>query len=59
MLVLRFLLLLTLVSVAVTLGVYLLTRNRRYLRLAWQLLKFSGVLILIVYLVLVMGRALL
>jgi hypothetical protein len=59
MLVLRFLLILGLVSVAVTLSVFLLTRNRQYLRLSWQLAKFSAVLILILYVVLVLSRILL
>lgn len=56
MLVLRFLLFLGLISVAVSLGVYLLTRDRRYLRFSWQVFKFVGLLILIVATVIAMGR---
>lgn len=59
MLVLRFLLFLGLISIAVPVGTYLLTRDRRYLRFAWQLFKFSGVLLLIVGTVIAMGRIIL
>lgn len=59
MLVLRFLLFLGLISIAVSVGAYLITRDRRYLRFAWQLFKFSGVLLLIVAAVIAMGRIIL
>jgi hypothetical protein len=58
-LVLRFLLFFGLVCVAVSLGVYLLTRDRRYLRFSWQLFKFSGMLILVLGVVILMGRVIL
>jgi hypothetical protein len=58
-LVLRFLLFFGLISIAVSLGVYLLTRDRRYLRFSWQLFKFAGLLILLVGVVILMGRVIL
>lgn len=59
MLVLRFLLFFGLISVTVSLGVFLLTRDRRYLRFSWQLFKFAGLLILVVGVVILMGRVIL
>jgi hypothetical protein len=58
-LVLRFLLFFGLISIAVSLGFYLLTRDRRYLRFSWQLFKFAGLLILVVGVVILMGRVIL
>jgi hypothetical protein len=58
-LVLRFLLFFGLICVTVSLGVYLLTRDRRYLRFSWKLFKFSGMLILVVGVVILMGRVIL
>jgi hypothetical protein len=58
-LVLRFLLFFGLISVTVSLGVFLLTRDRRYLRFSWQLFKFAGLLILVVGVVILMGRVIL
>lgn len=59
MLVIRFLLVLGLIAVAVSIGTYLLTRDKRYLRFAWQLAKFSLMLLLIVAAVIAMGRIIL
>ena len=56
MLVLRFLLLLALVAVAVTFAIYLLSGDRRYLRLCWQVIKFTLVLLLVAGIVFAMGR---
>ena len=56
MLVLRFLLLLALVAVAVTFAIYLLSGDRRYLRLCWQFIKFTLVLLLVAGMVFAMGR---
>ena len=56
MLVLRFLLLLALVAVAVTFAIYLLSGDRRYLRLCWQIIKFTLVLLLVAGMVFAMGR---
>jgi hypothetical protein len=57
--VLRFLLILGAIACVVSFGVYLLTRDRRYLRFAWQLFKFFLVLVLVVALVIAMGRIIL
>ena len=56
MLVLRFLLLLALVAVAVTFAIYLLSGDRRYLRLCGQVIKFTLVLLLVAGIVFAMGR---
>jgi hypothetical protein len=58
-LVLRFLLFFGLISIVASLGVYLLTRDRRYLRFSWQLFKFVGMLIMVVGTVILMGRVIL
>lgn len=59
MLVLRFLLIFGVISVLVSFGVYLITRDRRYLRFTWQLFKFSAVLVLVIGAVIAMGRIIL
>ncbi|OIQ86648.1 hypothetical protein GALL_314920 [mine drainage metagenome] len=59
MLVLRFLLILGAISVAVSLGVYVMTRDKRYLRFTWQLFKFSVMLLLVIGGVIAMGRIIL
>jgi hypothetical protein len=59
MLVIRFLLILGVIAVAVSCGVYLLTRDKRYLRFSWQLAKFSLMLLLVVAAVIAMGRIIL
>lgn len=59
MLVLRLMLILAAISVAVTMGVFFLTRDRRYLRFSWQIIKFTGVLLLIAVAVLAAGRIIL
>lgn len=56
MLVLRFLLIFGGIAVAVSFGVYVLTRDKRYLRFSWQLLKFSAMLLLVIGAVIAMGR---
>ena len=56
MLVLRFLLILTVVAVAVTFAIYLLSGDKRYLRLCWQIVKFTLVLLLVAGIVFAMGR---
>ncbi len=53
MLVLRFLLILGAIAIAITFGVYLITRDKRYLRFAIQISK----LILIVFVVVAIGWA--
>lgn len=59
MLVIRFLLFFGLIAVAVSVGVYLFTRDKRYLRFAWQLFKFSCMLLLVIAAVVALGRILL
>jgi hypothetical protein len=59
MLVLRFLLFFGLIAVAVSFGVFLFTRDKRYLRFTWQVTKLVGLLLLVVAAVLAVGRILL
>ena len=59
MLVLRFLLILTVVAVAVTFAIYLLSGDKRYLRLCWQIIKFTLVLLLVAGVVFAMSRIIL
>ena len=59
MLVLRFLLILTVVAVAVTFAIYLLSGDKRYLRLCWQIVKFTLVLLLVAGAVFAVGRIIL
>ena len=59
MLVLRFLLILTLVAVAVTFAINLLSGDKRYLRLCWQIVKFTLVLLLVAGVVFAVGRIIL
>lgn len=59
MLVLRILLILALISVAVSLAVYFLSGDKRYLRFSWQLIKFTLVLLLVAGVIFAMGRIIL
>ncbi len=59
MLVLRFLLMLGAIACVASLGMFFLTRDRRYLRLAGQLFRLFLVMILAMAVVLAMGRILL
>jgi len=59
MLVLRLLLILGLISVAVSLGTYLLSGDKRYLRFTWQLIKFTFVLVFVGAVIWAMGRIIL
>lgn len=59
MLVLRFLLIFGVIAVAVSFGVYVITRDKRYLRFTWQLFKFSGMLLLVIGGIIAMGRIIL
>ncbi|MFJ5447059.1 hypothetical protein ACIKP9_12530 [Methylobacillus methanolivorans] len=56
MLVLRILLILGVISVAVSLGIYVISGDKRYLKFTWQLIKFTLVLLMVVALVIAMGR---
>ena len=48
MLVLRIVGFLLLITIGASLVTYLLTRNRRYVTFAWQVLKYGMVLVIIV-----------
>ena len=47
MLILRLLLILSAFSIILSGGMYVFTRNRRYLALAWQIVRFTGFVTLI------------
>jgi hypothetical protein len=59
MLVLRLLLVFGLISVAVSLGVYFLSGDKRYLRFSWQIIKFTIVLLFVAAVIFAMGRIIL
>jgi hypothetical protein len=59
MLVLRFMLVLGAIAIAVTFGVYLFTRDARYLRFAVQISKLILIVFVIVMLAWAMGRIIL
>ncbi|MEQ1600378.1 MAG: hypothetical protein HOP04_08235 [Methylophilaceae bacterium] len=59
MLIIRLFLALCLITVVVSLGIYFLSGDKRYLRFTWQLIKFSLVLLLVVEVVIAMGRIIL
>jgi hypothetical protein len=59
MLVLRTLLILGLIALAVSLAVYFLSGDKRYLRFSWQIIKFTLVLLLVAGVVFAMGRIIL
>jgi hypothetical protein len=59
MLVLRLLLALALISVVVSLGVYFLSGDKRYLRFSWQIIKFTIVLFFIAGILFALGRIIL
>jgi len=48
-----------LISIAVSLGIYFLSGDKRYLRFSWQIFKFTLVLLLITAGVMAMGRIIL
>ncbi len=59
MIVLRLVIYLSLIGIASSLILALLLRDRRYFRLAWQILKFSVVLLLVFAALVFMGRSVL
>jgi len=59
MLVFRLLLILGFISVVVSLAVYFLSGDKRYLTFAWQLIKFTIVLLFIAAVLFAMGRIIL
>lgn len=56
MIVLRFYLLIVLLTIGAAMLVGLVTKDKRWLRFAWQLFKFSVVLLLVVGLAIAVGR---
>lgn len=59
MLVFRILGILGLIAIAVSLAVYFLSGDKRYLRFSWQLIKFTLVLLFVAAVVIAMGRIIL
>jgi hypothetical protein len=59
LIVLRLFFFLALAGIALALILYLLRQDRRYLRLAWQISKFSLVLLLVFAALVMMGRIIL
>lgn len=59
MLVLRFLLILGLISVVVSFVVYIFTKDVRYLKFSWQLVKFTVVVLFVAAVIYAMGRIIL
>ena len=56
MLILRFLLLSVALLLVLSGGMYIFTRNRRYLKFAWQTLRFTILLLLVFGLLFVLER---
>ena len=59
MLVLRIVGFLLLITIGASLVTYLLTRNRRYVTFAWQVLKYGMVLVIIVLAFMLLERVVL
>lgn len=59
MLLLRLFLFLSLITGTVSIGIYLFTKDRRYLRFAWQIGKLCLVLLVVVALFVLMRRIIL
>jgi hypothetical protein len=53
---LRLAIILALTGIGIALFLFLLRQDRRYLRLAWQILKFSVALVLVFAALVMMGR---
>jgi hypothetical protein len=56
MLVIRLLIVIVTLLLVLSGGMYLLTRDDRYLRFVWQTLRFTGILLLVVALLFVLER---
>lgn len=59
MIVVRLILILTLITVGVSLLMAVVTRDKRYLRFAWQLFKFTLTLVLVFAALVTIGRIIL
>jgi hypothetical protein len=49
MLIVRLLLFIALASIGVSLGLYLIRRDRRYLRFVWQVVKFTLFMLIAIF----------
>lgn len=56
MIILRLFLVLVVLLLVLSGGMYVFTRDRRYLRLAWQIIRFSVFLLLVLALLFVLER---
>ena len=56
MLVLRLLFILSALAIALSGGMYVFTKNRRYLTLGWQIAKFSALALLVFVLLYILER---
>ena len=56
MLILRLFLVLVTLLLVLSGGMYIFTRNRRYLKFAWQILRFAAVLLLLFAVLFVLER---
>lgn len=59
MLILRLLLILDLIALVISIAIYFISGDKRYLKFCWQLIKFSLALVLIGATVVAMGRIIL
>jgi len=56
MLIIRFLVVIVALLLVASGGMYLLTRDDRYMRFAWQVLRLTGFIVLVVALLFVLER---
>jgi hypothetical protein len=56
MLILRLFIVLVALLLVLSGGMYIITRNRRYLEFAWQTLRFAGLLLLVFALLFLLER---
>jgi len=56
MLVIRFLIVIVALLLVLSGGMYLFTRDERYIRFAWQVLRLTGFLLLVIALLFVLER---
>lgn len=56
MIILRLVVVLAALLLVISGGMYIFTRNRRYLEFAWQTLRFAGLLLLVFALLFILER---
>jgi len=56
MIILRLVIVLAALLLVISGGMYIFTRNRRYLEFAWQTLRFTGLLLLVFALLFILER---